>query len=166
MAAPTTAPSTPPIVESTRLSVSSCRITRRRPAPSADRIASSRVRTVARASSKLATFAQHISSTNPTTPRNSIDVKRRSLPITASCIGSIVTLRPWLVVGNSRASAEATAPRSEVAASNVTPGFNRPTACNMYALRAWGGAPCSETIAQMLLRPITCARSGTTPMMV
>ena len=42
-------------------------MTRRRPAPSADRIASSRVRTVARASRRLATLAQQISSTKPTT---------------------------------------------------------------------------------------------------
>ena len=69
-------PSAPPISESTRLSVSSWRMMRRRPAPSAERTASSRVRTVARASSRLATFAQQISSTKPTTPRNSIDVSR------------------------------------------------------------------------------------------
>ena len=53
-------------------------MTRRRPAPSAERIASSRVRTVARASSRLATLAQQISSTKPTTPRKSIDVRRSS----------------------------------------------------------------------------------------
>ena len=65
----------PPIAESTRLSVRSWRMTRRRPAPSAERIASSRVRTVARASSRLATLAQQMRSTNPTTPRKSIDVE-------------------------------------------------------------------------------------------
>ena len=85
---------------------------RRRPAPSADRTASSRMRTVARASSRLATLAQQMRSTNPTTPRNSIDVSRRSLPMIESCIRSSVTPRPLLVCGNSRARPSATAPRS------------------------------------------------------
>ena len=94
-------PSAPPISESTTLSVSSCRTMRRRPAPSADRTASSRMRTVARASSRLATLAQQMRSTKPTTPRNSIDVSRRSLPIIESCSGSSRTPRPLLVCGNS-----------------------------------------------------------------
>ncbi len=79
-------------------------MTRRRPAPNADRIASSLVRTVARVRSRLATLAQQMSSTNPTTPRNSIDVRRSSRPITASCNGSSVTPRPLFVAGNSWAS--------------------------------------------------------------
>ena len=61
--------------------------------------------TVARASSRLATLAQQMSSTKPTTPRNSIDVRRRSLPIIASCIGSSVTPRPLLVCRDTRAPA-------------------------------------------------------------
>ena len=77
MAAPIPVPSAPPITASTRLSVTSCRTMRRRPAPSAERTASSRVRTVARASSRLATLAQQMRSTNPTTPRKSIDVERQ-----------------------------------------------------------------------------------------
>ncbi len=131
MAAPMPIPIAPPISESTTLSVSSCRTMRRRPAPSADRTASSRVRTVARASSRLATFAQQMRSTKPTTPRNSIDVSRRSLPIIESCSPSSVTPRPLLVSGNSDASASATVPRSASAALIVTPGFSRPTACSM-----------------------------------
>ena len=99
IAAPTPHPSAPPMSDSTRLSVSSCRMMRRRPAPSADRTASSRVRTVARASSRLATLAQQMRSTNPTTPRNSIDVSRRSLPMSESCIRSSATPRPLLVCG-------------------------------------------------------------------
>ena len=80
IAAPTPAPMIPPIAARTRLSVSSWRTTRPRPAPRAERIASSRPRAVARASSRLATLAQQMSSTKPTTPRNSIEVMRRSLP--------------------------------------------------------------------------------------
>ena len=67
-AAVTPTATTPPIDASTRLSVSSCATTRPRPAPSAARTASSRVRPVAWARSRLATLAQHISNTNPTTP--------------------------------------------------------------------------------------------------
>ena len=83
------------MIDSTTLSVSSCRMMRRRPAPSAERTASSRERAVARASSRLATLAQQIRSTKPTTPRNSIDVVLRSLPIIVSCSGSRVTVRPF-----------------------------------------------------------------------
>ena len=60
IAAPSARPSAPPTIDSTRLSVSSCRIRRGRSAPSADRSASSRLRAVARASSRLATLAQQI----------------------------------------------------------------------------------------------------------
>ena len=59
---------TPPATASTRLSVSSCRISRPRPAPSAVRTAISRRRAAPRATSSPATFAQAISSTNPTAP--------------------------------------------------------------------------------------------------
>ena len=98
IAAPTAMPSTPPIAASTRLSVTNCRATRQRPAPSAERSDSSRIRTVARASSRFATLAQQISRTKPTTPRNRIDVVRKSLPINASCSGSSLTPRPLFVV--------------------------------------------------------------------
>ena len=61
---------------------------RPRRAPIADLIASSRARAVARASNRLATFAQQISRTKPTTPRNRRDVVRSSRPTSASCSGS------------------------------------------------------------------------------
>ena len=136
--------------DSTTLSVSSWRMIRRRPAPSAARTASSRVRALARASSRLATLAQQISSTNPTTPRNSIDVSLRSLPIIESCIGSSRTPRPLLVCGNSRRGRSATADRSACAAPMATSGFIRPTTCSMYAPRARGGMLTNGRIAQML----------------
>ena len=59
-------PIPPAIRASTKLSVRSCLIRRFLPAPSAARIAISRVRAVARASSRFATFTQAISKTNPT----------------------------------------------------------------------------------------------------
>ncbi len=64
----TRTPSAPPMAESSRLSVSSCLMSRARPAPSARRTAISRDRAEARASSRLAMFAQAISSTNATAP--------------------------------------------------------------------------------------------------
>ena len=57
------APASPATTASTRLSVSSCRINRHRPAPTAARTTISRARTDDRASSRLATLAHAISST-------------------------------------------------------------------------------------------------------
>ena len=116
MAAPIAMPSPPPISDRTRLSVSSWRMSAavRRRARRAPRARASCA--LARAISRLATLAQQISSTNPTTPRNSIDVTLRSLPIIESCIGSSRTPRPPLVCGNSRARPSATADRSACAA--------------------------------------------------
>ena len=101
---------------------------RRRDAPMAARTASSRVRTVARARRRLATFAQQIRRTNPTTPKKSSAVRRRSLPISALWSGSMMMPRPWLVAGSSRASPSATASKSDRAASMVTPDLSRPIA--------------------------------------
>ena len=58
-------PSAPPASDSNRLSISSSRRMRPRPAPSAARMPSSLVRLTPRASSRLATLAQAISSTRP-----------------------------------------------------------------------------------------------------
>ena len=125
IAAPTAAPSTPPTAASTRLSVSNWRTTRPRPAPSAERIASSRDRAVARASSRLATLAQQMSSTKPTTPRNSIEVTRRSLPMIAWRTGTTSTPRPRFS-GTVRASSAATAVISARARSTDAPAASRP----------------------------------------
>ncbi len=61
-------PRPPPTTEMISDSVSSCRTRRRRPAPSARRIASSRTRAVARPSWRLAMFAQTIRNSRPTAP--------------------------------------------------------------------------------------------------
>jgi hypothetical protein len=65
---PAMSPSVPPIRASRRLSVSSCRIIRSRPAPSAARRAISLPRLAARESCRLATLAHAIRSTKPTAP--------------------------------------------------------------------------------------------------
>jgi hypothetical protein len=58
-------PIVPPATASIVLSVSSCRSSRTRPAPSAVRTASSRPRRTSRATSRFATLAQTISRTKP-----------------------------------------------------------------------------------------------------
>jgi hypothetical protein len=69
---PTIAPAAPPSRARMTLSVSICRIRRRRAAPSAARTAISRCRTVARTMIRLITFTQATSSTSPTSTRNTL----------------------------------------------------------------------------------------------
>ena len=76
-------PNTPPVSERRILSVSSWRIIRPLPAPSAARTAISRFRAVARISKRFATFAQAISKTKPTAITNTHNDERTS-PIIAS----------------------------------------------------------------------------------
>src|SRR5438034_8852551 len=64
-----TDPSAPPVKERRRLSVNNCRTRRPRPAPMDSRSAISLWRTEARASRRLATFAQAINSTSPKAPK-------------------------------------------------------------------------------------------------
>ena len=77
---PSTKPQRPPAAASIRLSTSSCRTMRQRLAPRARRSVTSRVRSAARASNRLATLAQAISRTNPTAPRSSPKVTIVSPP--------------------------------------------------------------------------------------
>ena len=75
-AAASAKPRAPPKSASSVLSVSSWRTSRPRPAPSAARIASSRLRRSMRDSIRLATLAQAISSTQPTAPSSTSSVGR------------------------------------------------------------------------------------------
>ena len=70
---PNTSPTAPPRPARSTLSVSSCRTTRARVAPSATRTASSRPRAEPRASSRFAMFAHAIRSTKPTAPNTAIN---------------------------------------------------------------------------------------------
>ena len=83
----TTRPTAPPAAASTRLSVSICRTSRPRSAPSAMRILISRVRPAARTSSRLPTLAQAISSTQPTAASR-ISSAGRAAATTVSCSGT------------------------------------------------------------------------------
>ena len=92
------------------------------PAPSADRTASSRARAFVRARSRLAMFAQHMSSTKPTTPSRSSDVTRisRADQRLAQRLASSGRA-PGSCRGNSFAFCAPIAVRSCCAASSVTP---------------------------------------------
>ena len=86
-------PPRPLIAASMTLSISSCLITRQRDAPSDMRTEISRARLVARDSSRLATFAQAISSTNATAPINDRNTVRIGPPFWLSLK---VWTRAWM----------------------------------------------------------------------
>ena len=88
-----TTPTTPPQTASSALSVSSCRTSRPRPAPSAARIASSRSRPSIRASVRLATFAHAISRTMPVMPSRISSISRAPL-VSASRTSTAVPWKP------------------------------------------------------------------------
>ncbi len=104
----TVTPQAPLTTASETLSVSSCRARRAGRAPSAARSASSLWRLVARASTRLATFAQAIRSTTPTAPRRTrSDTRTRGLNIESSS-RSIRTPQFRFVDGNSSSIPAAT----------------------------------------------------------
>src|SRR5437867_10279182 len=92
-------PKAPLTSESTRLSVSSCRASLPRPAPSAPRTAISCRRLVARASNKFATFAEAISKTSPTAP-NMIHRWLLKSPTRSSLMGVTIASTFLLLSGN------------------------------------------------------------------
>jgi hypothetical protein len=122
---PSSSPSAPPISDSSRLSTSSWRISTKRLAPSAVRTASSRERSVPRASSRLARFAQPISSTTPTADINTCSESFNCGPTTRSIQRSTVAPQPFLMSGYCSAMRPAIALISDCARSRLTPGFSR-----------------------------------------
>ena len=122
---PSTSPMAPPITESATLSVSSWRMIRPRPAPMAARSATSRLRAVARTSSRLATLAQAISRTNATAALRMSSVGRALLTNTC-CSGSTLKLcSPAAPVETSRENRCADCFSRACACSSVTPGLTR-----------------------------------------
>ena len=85
---PNATPVAPPSTDITRLSVSACLTSRRRPAPRARRKAASRSRPAAFTSIRLPTFAQAMSSRSATAPRRTSSGSRVS-PTRNSCSGVI-----------------------------------------------------------------------------
>ena len=91
--AASTSPSTPPATASIRLSVSSCRSSRARVAPSAARTEISRSRRTMRASSRFAIDAQTISSTKPAVPSSTHSVGLK-LFVSSSLSGIATAWKP------------------------------------------------------------------------
>ena len=128
-------PSRPPSRPMTRLSVRNCRRRRRRPAPKAARTATSRCRTVARASRRFATFEQAIRSTQITAP-SIIRTTSRSLgPANSSRSSFTSPLQPAWVSGDWAASRPTKAFISARPRSTPTPGFRRPSTARLRSER-------------------------------
>ena len=119
-------PPNPPASERTRLSASNWRTSRPRPAPSAARTASSRWRAVARASRRLATFAQAMRSTKATAPASTKSAGRMS-PVSCCRSGTTFDVHPVLKSGNICVRLAETCVISACACSTAMPGLRRPT---------------------------------------
>jgi hypothetical protein len=122
-------PATPPASERTTLSVSSCRTMRRRPAPIATRIATSRPRVEARASMSAATLAQAMSRTKVTAPKRTTTERRSAGSTRLSLSGAAAALQtaPLTSIGFSRAICSPTTAISAEASAVPTPVRRRAT---------------------------------------
>ena len=114
----------PPSSESTALSVRSWRTTRLRLAPNAMRTATSRCRTVARASSRLATLTTAIKSTSAIAPSNTSKAVETSLTI-HSFMGIITPTRSG-ELGYCAVTWAAMSFNSATALRTLTPGLSLP----------------------------------------
>ena len=127
-------PSAPPIADSSRLSVSSWRVSRPRLAPIAARTVSSRCRARPRDRQRLATFAHAISSTQATpAARTSSAARTRevissTMPRTCTTGGPPMPNNRFAAIG--RMVDRAAAVPSASACAGLMPGRNRATAQN------------------------------------
>src|SRR5882672_664322 len=158
-------PTQPATVESSVLSTTSCRRTRHRVAPSAVRIARSRPRPAARASSRLATLAQPMSRRKPAA--SSASLHGLSNPRKPPVYGSTAACRPASVSGYSRARRVAMASSSARACGIVMPSASRPTTASVRASRRRSrtcGAIASGSHALSIIGNLK--RAGITPITV
>jgi hypothetical protein len=130
-------PITPPVSASTSASVSCCAASRVHAAPSAVRTAISCRRPSDRASNRLPTLAQAISSTNPTAASNSSSGRLVS-PTSASRSGSAKYCEPRFCSGYFCANSVDSVSSSDTTASIDCPGRNRPSAKVQPFLRCAG----------------------------
>jgi len=126
MPAASPAPSAAPASASTRLSVSACRNSRQRPAPSAERIAYSGCRCSPRVSSRPETLAQAIRNTMATDPKSGTS-SRLPARFSTSCTGATAALTPCSVGSDWAGPAESVA-ISVLAVSIVASPRSRATA--------------------------------------
>ena len=122
---PSARPSAPPITDRSRLSVRSCRRMRPRDPPIAARTAISRVRPVARASSRFATLAHAISRTSATAPSITYSVGRTFWTSTLRMGSTLKLLVAGSACGNFCRKSCADAFSRSFACSSETPGFSR-----------------------------------------
>lgn len=122
-----TRPRAAPSRASSVLSISHWRAIRNRPAPMASRTAISRCRADARASSRLATFAQAINSTNPTAPNIVPAAARAPDPRNRWVMGRTAPRHPRPGFGSSASARSEIACTCDVACSIVYPGFSLAT---------------------------------------
>ncbi len=129
-------PMTAPPPASSALSVTICRMRRPRVAPMADRTASSRARSVARANCMFITFTHAMTST-PTQKASIVHIVPRScVPVNWSMSGSTwALLNALFVSAYALANRPANPSNSACAWSKGTPRFRRPTT---EGLVAWG----------------------------
>ncbi len=121
-------PTMAPHPASTRLSASICTINARREPPSAERTASSRSRDEARTSSRLATLAHAMSSTNMTAPM-SARIAGRTLFTMPSDMGSAYhTVFDVFLMGKRDWRSAVRSASCAFAVLSVAPGLSRPTA--------------------------------------
>ena len=169
-ASATIIPTAPPISASSRLSVSTCRVSRPCPAPSAARIANSPRRCAPRASSRLVTFTHAMARTSVTAPSSA-----RSAGLTArvtSCCSALTT-SPCRsdahgTRGNSGSGCAAIASSSDRPPSSPTRGCRRPIIrrwcphsrpSGVSDVLYWSGAQTSADAASTFSKP-----GGITPM--
>ena len=142
-AMPMATPARPPTAASRMDSVSSCRATRQRLAPTAHRIASSRRRAVTRASSRLAVFPATSRVIKAAAANNSRSDGRTS-PTTRLASGITSKLASaWSSVGNSERNRAAAAWAWWRAASVERPGASRATAIRLLASSVVSGSNLS-----------------------
>ncbi len=161
-------PAVPPSATTHALSDNIKRINRRSSAPIARRSENSRRRDSVRASSRLATLAHAITSTNATAP-NSSEIAGRIWPNTSleSCATS--TPRLSLVAGYACASCRATLVTSACACASDTPGARRARAGKPRLpreARACGGIEAIIETHTSLASDRPVKRAGAIPTMV
>ncbi len=136
---PTKRPTPPPMIDMTRLSVSSCWTICPRVAPTARRTDSSFCRTAALARRRVATFAQAMSRTQPTAPSSSSSAARTS-PTQSSRIRRRLGPCPVFSSGYAFDSRLPMTFSSSRAACSDTPGRRRPMTerkCAARSCRSW-----------------------------
>ena len=144
-------PKAPPKIASSRLSVSSCWMRRRRLAPREMRTAISFWREVALASNKLETFAHEINSSRATAPSRVNKPLRMPLGKVSLNDNKLTRKFSGNCLGSCRLRSSIIGRRSASACASVTPGLSRP--------RRW----TSVTPSTILLRSSVIGRYTSAP---